>query len=1133
MCVLASKICAGALLLFVVPSSSMAAESYEFDPVLSLTGTCEEKFLEELDPVPDPGPCPGTPGVDHPKAPFNEPRAVATDSYGDIYVAVGSGAAGRIDVFSPTGTFITEIPDELIPGSLAIDSDGNLYVGNNGGKGGTPERQEDYARFVPSEYEPTEEKIEYQNAPELVRNCGCTGIGSSLDIDRSLEPEAADRLFLKLSTVQIGVFKPATEGNELIETISLPEGALSLSSLAVDSSHGRLYLVDRVRIGAGPATEPAIQVLGLDPPHPVLFEVKGTAVPADKLALSSVAASEGNGHFFVYDASAKVYEFDEDGDYLSTIEHGFKEVFTSRIGVDNGIHSPNGALRDPESRYLFVPSNPAGVGHSFAFGPPKPEPPVVESTSFSSVGEVEAELEASIQPGGLKTHYTFEYLTRQRYEEEGNSFTGAQTAGEGDIAAGRTPIDVAAAAEGLAPGTPYRFHVLAENELGKDEAEGEFATYSSAEPFKPCANDPLRLGFSALLPDCRAYELVTPSDTNGHPIVGLPRSAGGLSFPTRSTSPSGDAASFLVEGGAIPGFEGTSSLNGDPYLARRGTDGWQTAAAGPNGAEAVALQPGSVSPDQGYSFWGTTAGSKVTAPGQNNFLRYPDGNSVPVGRGSLGQDPNAVALLISGNGGHVLFTSLAHLEKDSPQAGTQALYDRTIDSATAAEQTHVVSLLPGDETPAAGETAFYIGASLDGKGIAFRIASTLYLRYENKETFDLGEGVTFAGIAKGGALAFYQEGGKLWRFDATSGKRTALSSGAVTPVNISADGSTAYYVSQGALTTKENPHGQKAVAGKENLYRFAAGKLNFVGTVTERDVKGAEHAPGSKTLNFPFDGLGVWNFAVQNGRPATDPSRTTPDGNVLLFQSRAPLDGYDPEGHSEVYRYDFAADELDCLSCNPTLASASSDAALLSISQGWGQDTLAVQSFGDTRNLSPDGTRAFFQSEEALVPTDVDGIQDVYEWEAQGVGSCGRPGGCIYLISSGVSPGPNYLYALSDSGDDAFIFTSDLLLPAQDPDETPSIYDARVNGGFPAVEAPGECLGEACQPTAVPPARSPLASSVFEGAGNVTTPKKKCRKKAHRGAKHRGAKHRCARHRKHHRHHRRHPKHRTKGMVGR
>src|SRR4051794_37130900 len=108
-----------------LPAGAVEEETHQFDATLSLTGNCSTSKVDE---VPDPGLCPmppGVAGVDHPSKVFQKARGIAVDSYGDRYVASfgtkEDGSEGRIDVFDPSGKFLTEI-GAVGPWALAVDT---------------------------------------------------------------------------------------------------------------------------------------------------------------------------------------------------------------------------------------------------------------------------------------------------------------------------------------------------------------------------------------------------------------------------------------------------------------------------------------------------------------------------------------------------------------------------------------------------------------------------------------------------------------------------------------------------------------------------------------------------------------------------------------------------------------------------------------------------------------------------------------------------------------------------------------------------------------------------------------------------------------------------------------------------
>jgi hypothetical protein len=991
---------------------------------------------------------------------------------------------------------------------LTVDSSGHLYVYD------FPEGK--LFRFDPTTYNPVVGQIEYGDPPVTVFSTFLIFGGLAIN-------PADDHVYLH-SQGSLWELGPATDGepNELLDEWSRSDGDFDVGGLAgqiaLDSERNRLYVTESASSGqAG-----KVAVLKLDAPQERLMTIdEAGGSPFVRDAALAIAVDERNGHLFVVDRDANRYsEFDEDGTFLGfikrppTIETGFTIYPT----VDDSELSPSAG-------YLYVPSE---NGHLFAYEPAaEGKPPVVESISFTGVTEAEAVLRATINPKFDSTHWTIEYTTQQKFEEEGG-FAGAQLAGEGTISPGDRGVLVSAPATGLSPGTAYRFRVRAESlcEPGgcADEKAGLFATFAQPPAQSgTCPNQVFRTGPSAALPDCRVYELATPADTGGNAPVPPAGAKAGPTFVTPPASPGGDSLAFAIQGGLIPGYDGgNGALYGDNYVSRRSASGWQTQVLGPSGAQATYTNPGGLSADHSYfAVEVDRQGTLVVNDGHTEYVRYPDGSFRFPGAGSLATALDVNTHYIAAAGGHLLFSTAAdnlayrlQLEPTAPPDGTVAIYDLTPLGL------QVVSLLPGEVTPAAGQNASFVGNSADGAAVAFTVGagSPLYLRVDDAETLTAAPaGVEFAGMSADGRYLFYMEGGDLYRFDAsTQATDPITTSGDIEPVNIGSEGSGGYFLSPSVLAGA-NALGDEAQAGEQNLYHWDGDGTDFVATVTDRDAKG-EVGSGGEVL----DGLGLW-MDVQKSRSSQIAlsSRTSADGSVLAFESRANLTGFQSSGKAEVFRYDGA---LACVSCDPTAATPAGDASVSPPLDTEGEES-NFNRRAEIPTLSNDGDRVFFETPERLVVGDNDGVVDVYQWESEGKGTCAQPGGCLSLISSGQSTRDNHIFGVSRSGDDVFVLTADLLSSA-DSDETPSVYDARVGGGFaPPVPPAAECLGEACQPGATAP--NDPSIEVSETAGNVKPSHRPACPKGKRRVRKAG-KVRCVRpHRKHQQHRKQSPKRRA------
>lgn len=383
-----------------------------------------------------------------------------------------------------------------------------------------------------------------------------------------------------------------------------------------------------------------------------------------------------------------------------------------------------------------------------------------------------------------------------------------------------------------------------------------------------------------------------------------------------------------------------------------------------------------------------------------------------------------------------------------------------------------------------------------------------------------------------GSKIFYLENGDLYVYDfeaeaaidltATHGQ--GESSGGVQQAvsDVNENGSYVYFVATGVLA-------EGGVSGKDNLYLLhdtgTGWTTTYIATLAPQD------SPTWYTTAFFGDGMDLSRVS----------SRVSPDGRYLAFMSSRPLTGYDNtdavsgEPDEEVYLYDAQKNKLVCASCDPTGARPvgvfdSKDNLLLvdrnAIWAGLGGNS---DEAGDARWLAgsipgydavntlftyqprylSDSGRLFFNSPVGLVSQDTNGLEDVYEYEPEGIGNCdssvsstmivyvrevaGRPvGGCVGVISSGTSSAESVFYDASENGGDVF-FDTKSRLGGEDYDNSYDVYDAHVCTGEVPCKAtpvsPPPCdSGDSCKvaPSPQPAIFGAPASATFSGAGNVT-----------------------------------------------
>lgn len=1054
----------------------------------------------------------------------------ATDADDSVYV----GDVNRIQRFDSAGVYLDECS---VPGkvqSLDVDSSGSLYVAY--------ENQEDVRKLAYVAGGACTESTRFE-IPKLgiLGEFGTFPTAVAVDAEAHVYAFCCPNRTSGSPTFEDPIFEFDPAGN-VVDQFGKEEFAasngLAANLCAGSAPPGNLYVTNQSNAPNG------------------FLRAYGTLPLGCFKALTEEATN-------VTETSATLNgSVDPDGE--PTSECRFEWGTTTAYGNEAPcLEAPSGTERVPvhadisdlEGATVYHFRLRAKIGSDTETGPDKQfktlGPPTIGDEHLVVATHEEALVKALVNPEGLATTCRVEYGATTAY---------GQSTPEVSVGEDRSEHVTGIVVTGLEPGAEYHWRFVCENEaiLNDGITEGEDRTLIVYRPFGTetgCANDPFRGGGSALLPDCRAYELVSPVDKNGADIV--TQADDGGSYVYVQARPDGDR---LAYGSKSPTFgeDPANSFVVNQYLADRGAGGWSSEGIHPPFlGRRIGIGVGAnrdfmaFTPDL-CSAWLVDGQTPPLNPdGQEDVANlYRRQNCDPL-EGSFETLTTAPLLEgtpieyvsktsvqgVSDDGSHAIFVAKAKLTDDAA-AGSQAqLYDRFGGAL------HLVSVLPGgvasttdasvgsgwqfhlDNAVSADGSAVYWTADFetDGRG-------TLYLRQRPEQGIvggecadpakacttqvSAGDNAFFWAAAADGSAALYSEGNPeasaadLFLFAGATKTSHLLVEDIMGVAGASQDLSRVYFVSRKAIPgSGANSFGEEASEDKPNLYLAEAGGFEFIATLVEGDVGGRE--PGATVVAYS-----LINAVHNTYRPAT---RVTPDGASIVFQSRAPISEFDNgtqdgEAAVEVYLYR-PGGELLCVSCNPSRARPTAEELHEPYKRKGRITSVFAAAWIPTWEhplhasnvLADDGQRLFFNANDALVPHDTNGTQDVYEWEALGTGGCdandpsyfSQNDGCVYLISSGQSSFESTFWEASPDGEDVF-FTTVASLLAQDPGSI-DLYDARVGGGFPQPLVPAACEGEACQGPLSPPNDPTPASSTFEGAGNVVVPNhRRCPQGKHR-----------------------------------
>jgi len=595
---------------------------------LYVTYNCSVRGVQALDPNGNPvnfsasaGYIFGNEITGTPAGEFERPgRVVATNSHGDFYIfgRVTGEENGAVYEFAPSGSLIGTISGAEIPGgfgdieSIAVDpTNGNLlFAGYNGestifefseaGKflekftgisAGSPFRAitgiavsssgylyaaDPYAGvvdvFLPLGLGPLPEATT-ETATEIERNTAtlharaALGGGSNITKCRFEYSIAADYKPWAEPEPYAATAPCLNSADETVGTTGKPiEGTTALHAPiaglhAGDTFHFRISLSNGDEVPRNGSDE------SLETP-PAVTGVK--TLSATEITNKSTLL---HGSYTGEDIPTTYrFEYTTEADFE---DHGYGTAF--KVPIPNA-EAPEGSGEVlvppleasglvPNTAYVYRLVATNKFGTSFSENQPFTtfQPPTIEGFFTSHVTATSADLEAKINPEGFTTECHFEYGRTTSY---GSSVLCPEplTGDEG--------IQVVVPIAELETGATYHFRVITQSKWGVVTSEDQTFEFFP----RKCPNAAIRNQTgTAYLPDCRAYELVSPPNANGTLLYAGGPNTGQATNPPRF--------SFTGVFGALPGANPVNSV-GDLYVATRSDSGWSSRYVGLPGNEA-------------------------------------------------------------------------------------------------------------------------------------------------------------------------------------------------------------------------------------------------------------------------------------------------------------------------------------------------------------------------------------------------------------------------------------------------------------------------------------------------------------------------------------------------------------------